>query len=346
MSIALVAAANALRVNDVHSQLNETTVSRVVRVTSLEVLRAAVREAAHTGVSIIVAGSRHAMGGQQFARGGWVLDMRPLKRVLTLDRDRGLVTAEAGIEWPDLIAELDRLQPPHAHGARATDPAPWAIVQKQTGADRLTLGGALAANIHGRGLQLAPMVSNVESFLMVDANGELRTCSRTENVDLFRGAIGGYGLLGVIAAVTLRLERRYQLIRRVEIRDTYGLIDAFNRRIGENCTYGDFQFATDATDDAFLRTGVFSCYQRVDTSSGSSGGTVLASTNQRALSPEDWRRLAYLAHVDKSRAFEMYARHYLSTEGQVYWSDTHQLAFYEPDYHTHLDRQPGVTSGT
>jgi FAD/FMN-containing dehydrogenase len=330
--------------------LNETTVARVVRVTSLEVLRHTIREAALAEVPIIVAGSRHAMGGQQFARAGWVLDMRPLKRILLLDRERGLVTVEAGIEWPDLIAELERLQP----HARASDPAPWSIVQKQTGADRLTLGGALAANIHGRGLQFAPIVSNVESFLLVDAAGEMRTCSRTENVELFRGAIGGYGLLGVIAAVTLRLQRRYQIIRRVEIRDTYGLIDAFNRRIGEHCTFGDFQFATDATHDSFLRTGVFSCYQRVDAGNDddrqspdhSPRGTLLASPNQRVLSPEDWRRLAYLAHVDKSRAFEMYARHYLSTEGQVYWSDTHQLAFYEPDYHAHLDAQPGVASGT
>lgn len=331
MSTVLSAPAT-VRVNDVHSQLNETTVARVVRVTSLEVLRGAIREAAVAGVSIVVAGSRHAMGGQQFARGGWVLDMRPLKRVLMLDRERGLVTVEAGIEWPDLIAELGRLQP--------AEPAPWSIVQKQTGADRLTIGGALAANIHGRGLQFAPIVSNVESFLMVDAAGETRTCSRTENVELFRGAIGGYGLLGVIAVVTLRLQRRYQIVRRVEIRDTYGLIEAFDRRIDENCTFGDFQFATDPTHDSFLRTGVFSCYQRGDE------GSVLASTNQRVLSPEDWRRLAYLAHVDKSRAFEMYARHYLSTDGQVYWSDTHQLAFYEPDYHTHLDAQPGVASGS
>jgi FAD/FMN-containing dehydrogenase len=177
------AVAAGVRVNDVHSQLNETTVARVVRVTSLEVLRGAIRAAAIEGASIVVAGSRHAMGGQQFARGGWVLDMRPLKRVLMLDRERGLVTVEAGIEWPDLIAELGRLQ--------TADPAPWSIVQKQTGADRLTLGGALAANIHGRGLQFAPIVSNVESLLLVDADGEMRTCSRTENVELFRGAIGG-----------------------------------------------------------------------------------------------------------------------------------------------------------
>jgi FAD/FMN-containing dehydrogenase len=352
VSSSSIAVAEGVHVNDVHSRLNEATVARVVRVTSVEVLRAAIREAALAGVPIVASGSRHAMGGQQFARGGWLLDMRPLKRILMLDRERGLVTVEAGIEWPDLIAELERLQP----HARASDPAPWSIVQKQTGADRLTLGGALAANIHGRGLQLAPIVSNVESFLLVDAAGELRTCSRNENVELFRGAIGGYGLLGVIAAVTLRLERRYQLIRRVEIRDTHGLIDAFNRRIGEHCTFGDFQFATDATHDSFLRTGVFSCYQRIDVGDATSDaadvgrgmprGTVLVSPHQRALSPEDWRRLAYLAHVDKSRAFEMYARHYLSTEGQVYWSDTHQLAFYEPEYHAHLDTQPGVAAGT
>ena len=246
------------------------------------------------------------------------------------------------------MARPDRRPPSTAAAASSTPanaPDAWSIVQKQTGADRLTLGGALAANIHGRGLTLAPIVSNVESFLLVDADGVARICSRTENVELFRGAIGGYGLLGVIATVTLRLQRRYQIIRRVEIRDTHGLIDAFDRRIAEGCAFGDFQFATDATRDSFLRTGVFSCYQRVDRSAANSA---LASPHQhqRALSPDDWRRLAYLAHVDKSRAFEMYARHYLSTEGQVYWSDTHQLAFYEPDYHAHLDAQPGVASGT
>ena len=38
----------------------------------------------------------------------------------------------------------------------------WGIVQKQTGADRLSLGGALACNAHGRGLALKPIVDQVE----------------------------------------------------------------------------------------------------------------------------------------------------------------------------------------
>ena len=51
----------------------------------------------------------------------------------------------------------------------------WGIAQKQTGADRLTMAGTIAANAHGRGLQMKPFVSDVESFVLVDATGTART---------------------------------------------------------------------------------------------------------------------------------------------------------------------------
>ena len=35
----------------------------------------------------------------------------------------------------------------------------WAFAQKQTGADRLTIGGSLSANMHGRGLTMPPFVT-------------------------------------------------------------------------------------------------------------------------------------------------------------------------------------------
>src|SRR2546425_8566064 len=56
----------------------------------------------------------------------------------------------------------------------------WGIRQKQTGADRLSIGGALAANAHGRGLKFKPFIGDVESFVLVDADGIPRTCSRAE----------------------------------------------------------------------------------------------------------------------------------------------------------------------
>ena len=96
------------------------------------------------------------MGGQQFCSGGVLVDMCGLDDVVSFDRDMGTILVRAGIEWPALIEYL---------GARpGTDGVPWAIRQKQTGADRLSIGGALAANAHGRGLTFPPFVSDVESF--------------------------------------------------------------------------------------------------------------------------------------------------------------------------------------
>ena len=57
---------------------------------------------------------------------------------------------------------------------------------------------------------------------------------------------------------------------------------------------------------------------------------------------DDWNRLLYLSHADKGRAFDFYSRYYLSTNGQRYWSDTHQLSVYLDGYHATLDRQLGV----
>jgi FAD/FMN-containing dehydrogenase len=169
-------------------------------------LQRAVRRAGADRSAICIAGGRHAMGAQQFAAGATMLDMRPCSRVLRLDAATGIVDVEAGIMWPALIDELVRRQ------ARST--RQWGIAQKQTGADRLTIGGALAANVHGRGLTMKPMIGDVESFVLIDAQGRARTCSRSENADLFKLAIGGYGLFGPIATVRLRLIPR-QKIRRV-----------------------------------------------------------------------------------------------------------------------------------
>lgn len=313
-------------VNDTQSALNPTLVAGIVQVRSTEDLRRTVRAAAATGHAVSICGARHAMGGQQFGTGAVLLDTTQFDRVLAFDAARGLVEVEAGIRWPALHDWLAAAQ----HG----DAGAWTFRQKQTGADALSIGGCLAANVHGRGLDLPPFVSEVEAFTLVDARGELRRCSRSENAELFGLAIGGYGLFGAIATVTLRLAPRRKLRRIVEIGDVEHLMGAFDARIAAGFLYGDFQFATDPAGDGFLRRGVFSCYEPVPDS------TVVPS-GQRELSPEDWKRLVLLAHTDKAAAFEHYARHYLATAGQIYWSDTHQMSVYLDGYHHDVDRALG-----
>ena len=50
------------------------------------------------------------MGGQQFASGAVMIDTRPMRRELRLDAKRGIVEADAGIQWPELVNELIAMQ--------------------------------------------------------------------------------------------------------------------------------------------------------------------------------------------------------------------------------------------
>lgn len=317
-------------VNDIHARLNTTRVARMVRPTSMAGLEHVVRQARAEGRAISIAGGRHAMGGQQFGADTVLVDTTGMNRVLRLDAEGGLVEVEAGIQWPELVQHLLRAQ----EGAARQ----WGIIQKQTGADRLSIGGALSANVHSRGLTLRPLIADVEAFTLVDARGRRLRCARRENAELFRLAIGGYGLFGIIAAVTLRLAVRRPIERVVEVIQLDGLMEAFERRIASGFMFGDFQYATDPTSGDFLHRGVFSCYRPVDRA---------VPRTPRELSGDEWRRLLYLSHADKKRAFEVYASYYLSTSGQLYWSDTHQMSPYFDNYHEALDRQLGTdTRGT
>ncbi len=303
-------------VNDVHSQLNRTRVRELLTPRTRDELAQIVRSASQKGLPISVSGCRHSMGGQQFATDSICIDMRSLDRVISFDREHGLIEAEAGIQWPKLIRTyLD------AQGSSAKQ---WGIAQKQTGADTFTLGGSLSSNVHGRGLAMKPLISNVESFTLINADGKAIRCSRDENSELFRLAIGGYGLFGSIDSVTLRLVPRQKLRRVVEIIRASDLPKRFEERIAATFVYGDFQFSVDEKSPEFLQRGVFSCYQRIDDDE-----PIVA---KRQLRDEDWLELLRLAYTDREKAFKRYCDYYLSTNGQTYWSDTNQLSPYLPNY--------------
>lgn len=314
-------------VNDIHSQLNATVVDQIIQPDSLAALQQTIVTARRQNKAISIAGKRHAMGGQQFGAETILIDMTSLNRVLHFDREKGLIEVEAGLQWPELIDHLIAVQ--------AGETRQWAIAQKQTGADRLTLGGTLSANGHGRGLQMRPIIADVESLDLIDAQGRLQRCSRLENPALFQLVIGGYGLFGLVYSLKLRLVPRQKVERFVEIIDLDNLLQSFEQRIRTGFLYGDFQFAIDEQAANFLQQGVFSCYRPVDPA-------VSIPAQQNELSDEAWLELIYLAHTGKSRAFQIYCAHYLGTSGQIYWSDSHQLSPYFENYHQDLDQRVGA----
>ena len=315
--------------NDIHARLNESRPSLYRRPESLSDVFETLRQARRRGLSVAIAGGRHAMGGQQFLAGGCVLDMRGLNRILQFDRERGLITVEAGITWPELMRGYLSMQAGQQHQ--------WGIRQKQTGADGLTVGGAIAANIHGRGLDCAPFAADLESLQVITPRGEYLTCSRQHQSDLFRLVVGGYGLFGVVIAATPAADPAAKgRACRVPVDPP-----RHHRRLRR----GEWRAATPtATSNSPLtrgrrdscRTAFFSCYRPVD-------NAVPIPANQLRLSQTDWRHLLYLAHVDKARAFQEFTRFYLRSSGQLYWNDTHQLNIYLDDYHRPLDEALGAS---
>jgi FAD/FMN-containing dehydrogenase len=313
-------------VNDRHSRLNASVPLVVEQPEGLDAIRSGIARAARTGMPLAIAGGRHAMGGQQFCHGGVVLDMTRHAQVRDFDAVRGLVTVDAGIRWPALQAWLAT--------RRNADGRGWSIRQKQSGADDFSIGGSLAANAHGRGLDFAPLVADIERLRIVLASGDVVDADRTHEPALFAAAIGGYGLLGVVDTVTLRLTPRRRLERCVRLLDVTDVACAFDEEIALGSLYGDFQFAVDPRDDDFLRRGVFACYRALPDDAA-------MPPPQHAFDEASWCALMRLAHVDKREAFRRYAEFYLATDGQRYASDDHQFGLYPDGYHAALDAELG-----
>ena len=145
------------------------------------------------------------MGGQTATPDGTQLDMRDFHGVVALDTVARTVTVRSGTRWRELQQVLDQ------HGL--------AVKIMQT-YNTFTVGGALSVNAHGRYIGQGPLVRSVREITMVLADGSVVTASPTKNPDLFYGAIGGYGALGVIALRHAR--RRGELARAARRREDPG----------------------------------------------------------------------------------------------------------------------------
>ena len=173
-------------VNDV-TQLNPVPVRRIVAPTTTEEIVAAVREARGP---VSIGGGRYSMGGQTAAPGALQIDMRRFDRILALDPVGKTVTVQAGVRWRQLQEHID--------------PANLSVKIMQTYAN-FTVGGSLSVNVHGRYVGLGPLIMSVRRIQVVLADGTVVEATPTENSDIFYGAIGGYGGIGVITEATLDL---------------------------------------------------------------------------------------------------------------------------------------------
>lgn len=139
-----------------------------------------------------------------------VLDCSLMNRVLAWDAGCGKMTVEPGVTiaqvWQHALAD-----------------GWWPAVVPGTMA--VTIGGAAAANIHGKNnWRDGAFGDHVSAFALLLPSGEQVTCSRQEHSDLFYAAIGGFGLLGCFTSLTIQLRRVYSGLVRVR-QTAHGSLD-------------------------------------------------------------------------------------------------------------------------
>ena len=321
-----------VRLNDVHSQLNPTRVDRLIEVDSTTAVQRALAAARAQGAPVAVSGARHSMGGQQLLSNGWVLDTRPMNRVRNFDTINGHLRVDAGMQWPQMLEFLSTTWDQSGQG--------WTFLQKQLGADYLTVGGAVAANAHGHPLAYPPFIEDVERMVVVDYDGVPRTASRDENLNLFRVTHGGYGLTGVITEVTLRLIPRRKLERTVTEEHIDDVAVLMRDRATMGHLYGEFLLSVNHESyNDFLRRGVLVTYSRVP-------AVTPIPLDQRTLTDQEMRDLLARAHDDPYAAMRRVIDYYLSTNGQIYWADQMQMSGYREDRHAAVDQALGGARGS
>lgn len=136
-------------------------------------------------------GMGRSYGDSCLLKDGNLLLTTGMNRLLSFDPETGLLTAEAGLT---LAQVLD-----------FAVPRGW-FLPVTPGTKYVTLGGAVANDIHGKNHHVAGTFgSHVTQFEMVRSDGTRLHCSPTENPDWYAATIGGLGLTGVISWLTLRL---------------------------------------------------------------------------------------------------------------------------------------------
>ncbi len=140
----------------------------------------------------IARGMGRSYGDAAQLDGGIVLDVTQLGGI-DLDRERGTVTAGAGVTLGQLL---------HVLG-----PTGW-IVPVVPGTQHVTVGGAIAGDVHGKNHAAAGTFgSHVERLGLMTAGGELLELALDRDGELFEATLGGMGLTGVIVWATIKLRQ-------------------------------------------------------------------------------------------------------------------------------------------
>ena len=161
-------------------------------------LRQELRQAIASKRPLCVGAARHSMGGQSLPRNGQAITLD--LNICEPDRAKRTFRVHAGTRWFQVIEHLDRIG--------------FSPAVMQSNSD-FGVASTFSVNAHGWPVPYGPFGSTVLSLRLMLADGEIVTCSRSENPELFGLAMGGYGLVGII------LDLEVDMVENMWLRPTY-----------------------------------------------------------------------------------------------------------------------------
>ena len=192
---------------------------------------AALLRAARPSTAMIARGLGRSYNNAAQCGGGVVVSTARMNRIIELDTAAGLATCEAGVSLEQLMV--------------AGLPVGW-FVPVSPGTRQVTVGGAIAADVHGKNHHVAgSFAGHVPSFDLLLPGGELRTVTRQDDPALFWATAGGMGLTGLIVRATVRLKPvatsrlRVDTVRTADIDETMAVLAEHDRAYGYTVAWSD-----------------------------------------------------------------------------------------------------------
>ena len=209
--------------------------ARVLSTTDLDAIAEAVRTADERGV--IARGLGRSYGDVAQNAGGVVIDMTRLNRIHEINPDTAIVDVDAGVSLDQLMKAA----------------LPYGLwVPVLPGTRQVTVGGAIANDIHGKNHHSAGSFGNhVVSMDLLTADGQVRTLTpEGEDAELFWATVAGIGLTGIILRAKIRMTRTETAYFIADVDRTANLdetIELFNDGSDDKYTYSSAWFDTIST---------------------------------------------------------------------------------------------------
>ena len=143
--------------------------------------------------TVLPRGLGRAYGDAALSENEGVILLEKLDRFLDFDSSSGTLQVEGGVSNAQILETFV--------------PRDW-FLPVTPGTKFVTVGGALAADVHGKNHHRVGTISGfVREFELLLASGEILVCSPMQNADAFRATLGGMGLTGAILSAKLQLQR-------------------------------------------------------------------------------------------------------------------------------------------